>query len=206
MLISAEELRLVMPTAGARVDTYLDPLNAALDEFDIDNPDRVAAFLANIAHESRELARMEEDLYYTTPSHLADVFPSSFRSAGDAAPFCRNPMALANRVYANKYGNGDESSGDGWRCRGSGCMQVTFKATHAQAAAHFSMGVYAFGDWARTTPEGAMRSGAWYWWRNALSVLADQGYFTTVVKRINPSLVGMDSRRDYWERAREVFA
>lgn len=203
-MITASELATVMPRAGDRVGVYLEPLNACMREFAIDNPDRIAAFLAQIALESGELRRVEENLNYSV-ARLMAVWPTRFRSAADALPYAMQPEKLANFVYANRYGNGPPESGDGWRYRGAGLIQLTFKDNHVACASHFKMAHATIGDWLRT-PEGAARSAGWYWHSRGLGPLADNGFFTTITRKINPALEGMRERVAYWERAKDVFA
>ena len=204
MLITLTELRAVMPQSGAFAQTYLEPLNEALAEFDIDNPDRIAAFVANIAVESQELRKVEENMNYSM-ARLMVVWPTRFRTAAEALPYARNPEKLANKVYANRLGNGDEASGDGWRHRGAGLIQLTGRELHAACGAHFRVPLADVGHWLRQ-PEGAARSAAWFWWTKGLSTLADAGNFAMVARRIVGDLRSLPERAEYWERAKVVFA
>lgn len=204
MLITVNEIRQVMPTSGSFADTYCEPLNDALEEFDIDNPDRIAAFLANVAVESQELRKVEENMNYSI-ARLMVVWPTRFRTAAEAMPYARNPEKLANKVYANRLGNGDEASGDGWRYRGSGLIQLTGRDHHQACANHFQMPLADVGWWLRQ-PEGAARSAAWYWHSKALNQLADAIQFAMVVRRVVGDLRSLPERSIYWERAKSVFA
>jgi putative chitinase len=203
-MLTLSELRAVMPRSGSSAETFLEPLNAACDEFDIDNPDRLAAFLAQIAVESRELTRVEENLNYSI-SRLMVVWPHIYPDAAAALMFAYAPEKLANHVYANKYGNGDEDSGDGWRNRGAGLIQLTFADNHSACAAHFKIPRATVGDWLRA-PEGAARSAAWFWWTRGCNLLADQQAFKAITRKINPALEGLDKRVEFWTRAKTVLA
>lgn len=204
MIITADELTQIMPLAGAHVQTYLDPLNEAMQEFAIDNPDRIAAFIAQLAHESAQLSRVEENLNYSA-ERLTQVWTVRFPSLAVALPYSHNPQRLANHVYANRLGNGDEASGDGWRFRGAGLIQLTGRENQTRCATFFRVPVPTVGDWLRS-PEGAARSAAWFWWTRGLSSLADTGQFTFITRRINGALVGLDERCKFWETAKDVLA
>lgn len=203
-MITLSELRECLPRAGASAVLYFEPLNDSMDEFDIDNPDRQAAFLATIAVESRELTRTSENLNYTSAQRIADVFRSRFPSAAAAGPYVGKPEALANVVYANRMGNGPVESGDGWRYRGAGLIQTTGKLNHQACANHFQMPLEQVSQWMRT-PIGAARSAGFYWWRHALNVLADQQQFTVLTRKVNPALEGMTQRLEFLARARMVL-
>lgn len=204
-MLTLSELRAIMPRAGGSAATYLEPLNSSCDEFQIDNPDRLAAFLATLAVESAELTRVSENMHYTTPQRIADVFPSRFPNASKALPYVGKPEQLANVVYANRMGNGPVESGDGWRFRGAGLVQITGAINHENCAKHFQMTREQVGDWMRT-PMGAARSAGFYWWRNALNVLADQGQFEVLTRKINPAKQEMARRWAYLAVARRVLA
>jgi predicted chitinase len=122
--LTRAELEAVMPLAGRVPDAVVDALDAAMRRFEIDTPPRMAAFSAQLAHESGQLQRWAENLSYRW-ERLRQVFPKYFPSDEAARPFDRKPERIANRVYANRMGNGPESSGDGWRYRGRGPIQLT---------------------------------------------------------------------------------
>jgi putative chitinase len=113
---------------------FEDPLAEACRRFGIDGPKRTAAFLAQALHESENLTRMEENLFYSTPERIRQVFPSRVKTLDDAKTLTRNPQALANRVYAGRLGNGDEQSGEGWKYRGRGIFQLTGKTNYDMAS------------------------------------------------------------------------
>lgn len=202
-MLTRSELAAIMPNSGASAALYVEPLNDSADEFDIDNPDRLAAWLATIAVESRELTRTSELLHYSSAGRIADVWPARF-TASSAAPYVGQPEKLANAVYANRMGNGPIESGDGWRHRGVGGMMITGRDNHKAAAAHFKMALDEFPNWART-PVGAMRSAGWYWWTRALNVLADQGQFRLICRKVQGGNLGLSQRLAYHERARSIL-
>ncbi len=202
-MLTLSEIRAIMPRTGASAALYVEPLNDAMDAFDIDNPDRQAAFVATIAVESRELTRVSENLMYSHAARIADVWPARFTVAS-AEPYVGQPERLANVVYANRMGNGPVESGDGWRFRGAGLMQVTGRNNHQACAAHFSMPVDQVSGWMQT-PVGAAKSAGFFWWRNACNVLADQQQFTVLTRKINGGQIGMTERLQFLARARMVL-
>lgn len=201
MIITFNELRTVMPQAPL---VYVDPLNAALEEFSIDNPDRLAAFLANVAVESQQLCRTVENLNYSV-ARLMAVWPTRFRNPAEALPFSMQPQKLANFVYAGRNGNGNMQSGDGWLFRGMGSAQITGRATHEACATYFQIPLDQLGDWLQQ-PEGACRSAGWYWYSRALGHLADAGQFSMIVRRWSGALDSLDQRTPFWNRAKTVLA
>ena len=174
---------------------FVLPLNMACEEFGIDGPREIAAFAAQLAVESAGFTRLEENLNYTTPERLAAIFRTAFPAADAARPFVRNPEALANRVYANRLGNGNEASGDGWRFRGRGLKQLTGRSNYTAC----------FADLYRTTPDdpdrlldtdGAARSAAWFWWRNGCGRTLTTRGFDAVTRIVNgPGMAGAAERR-----------
>lgn len=209
MIVTLDQLREIFPSEQglAAAPLYIDPINAALAEFSIDNPRRVSAWLANVGVESRELSCVSENLFYTHAQRICDVWPARFPTQSIAQPYVGQPERLANVVYANRMGNGPVESGDGWRFRGGGAMQNTGRRIYALMAAHFQMPIDAAAQWVRT-PVGAVRSGAWYWWQAQCSQLADQQQFTLLVRRINPGdpiAIQLSRRWGYLAVAQRVF-
>lgn len=198
MDLTLEDLKRIMPAAGERAAVFLAPLNSSMAEFEINTPKRQAAFLAQIAHESGSLARVSENLNYSY-ERLLQVFPKYF-DAATAGHYARQPERIANRVYANRMGNGDEASGDGWRNRGAGLIQTTGANNHARVAEHFGIPREQVGDWLRT-PEGACRSAGLFWYDNGLNALADAGDFLRITKRVNGGTHGLEERTAFLNRA-----
>lgn len=203
-MLTLDELRRIFPRSGAVATHYVEPLNFTFDEFQIDNPERQAAFLGNVGVESAELSRTSENLNYSSAERIVKIFPTSFRSIAEAQPYVMQPQKLANRVYANKYGNGNESSGDGWRNRGAGLLQATFDENHRACAEHFRIPRDQVGEWMRT-PMGAARSAGFWWSRNACNQLADAGQFAVIVRKVNRAMLEMARRMEYRATALRVF-
>jgi putative chitinase len=159
-VISELQLTQILPGAGRRAGVFIGPLMTATTEFEINTPLREAAFVAQVGHESSQLNAVSENLNYSAEG-LARTFPRYF-TINEAQQYARNPERIANRVYANRMGNGDERSGDGWRYRGAGLIQLTGKNNQHAAADYFGIEYSVIGDWLRT-PEGAARSAGWFW-------------------------------------------
>ena len=206
------ELLQIMPRASAHVDEFVEPLAAAMAEFGIDTPARQAAFLAQAAHESEQLTALEESLDYR-PQAILDLFntgthvrftPEQAGLYGRTAEHPADQRMIANLAYANRGGNGEGSSGDGWTFRGAGLIHLTFRSNHEACADHFHVPRKDVGAWLRG-PEGACRSAARFWQFAGLNELADNGDFVRITVRINGRLSGQSSRVALWGSAREVM-
>ena len=185
MQVTEKQLSKIMENAGPKtIAHYLPHINAAMLEFGITSKRAVGHFLAQLAHETGHLSRMSEGLNYTSPERLMAVWPSRFKTIASALPYVRNPEKLANYVYAGRMGNGTPESGDGYRYRGAGGFQVTGKYNHLLCAEHFGIQPSKVGDWLRT-PEGAMRSSAWFFTKSGAMVQAELGKLDKVSDIIN---------------------
>lgn len=182
--------------------SYLDPLNAALERYEINTPERIAMFMAQIGHESGGLKRKEENLNYSA-NRLSQVFPKYFRNV-DPNEYAHNPEAIANRVYGNRMGNGPEETGDGYRYRGRGFIQLTGKNNYQAFADEMEMTVEDAAEYL-STPEGAAMSAAWFWDMRNLNYDSDRGDVFTVTKKINGGTIGLKERQDYYNAALEIF-
>lgn len=190
--------------AYGQAAAFADPLSSACDRFAIDSPLRLAAFVAECAFETRMFTHLSEDLDYSHADRIVLVFGRKHFPAGDEANFVHQPEALANRVYANRGGNGDEASGDGWRYRGAGAIQLTFHDGHAQCAEALGRDLETFGDWLRSAT-GAAASAAWYWSVNDINTPADAGDIDGCTRRINPAMEGAAARRALYQSALVAF-
>lgn len=161
---------------------WADALEPFMVASGIVTPKRIAAFLGQVAQESAGLSVISENLNYGA-ARLTQVWPSRFPSIAAATPYARNPEALANRVYASRLGNGDERSGDGWRYRGAGLIQLTGKENQTKFAA--ACGVSGdVGAYLRTL-KGAAQSACWFWTTRNLNHLADSWSITVITQVVN---------------------
>jgi putative chitinase len=185
---------------------------ACSGQFPITDPADRAAFLAQVAHESSELTRLEENLSYTA-ERLVQVWPSRFKSVEFAKQYERKPQLLADYVYGGRLGNGPPESGDGWRYRGRGPIQLTGKTNYVRFGEAIGEKDYVVKcpDVLLTKAFGALAA-AWFWTENRLSFLAldnpgddREEDFRTITRRINGGLHGLDARKRYWNLARQAF-
>ena len=185
-------------------------LNAAMDRFEINTPARISAFLAQTAHESGEFRRLVENLNYSA-SGLCKTWPGRFVSLDAAKPYERNPEVLANYVYAKRLGNGDVASGDGWRFRGRGLIQLTGRGNYRSCGLAVTLPLEAEPEQLET-PEAAAIAAAQFWQSRGLNHLADDQNddnddedFVAITKIINGGTAGLSARRIYWARAKAVL-
>lgn len=199
--------QLYAPTPLGTCALYVDYLNAGMAEFGIDTLERKAAFLGQVGIESQMLTRTVENLNYKTPSRLDAMF-SAVKGDADAATLIkRGPQAIANRVYANRNGNGDEASGDGWTYRGAGLIQLTGKANQAafgQAVGRPVAEVPAY----LLTPKGAAESACWFFAKyRPCKPLADFWDIDGITKLINGNaMAAAAERRALSEKAKGLLA
>jgi putative chitinase len=192
----------ITPTLARMFD---EPLTATFQRFGIDTPGRQAAFVAQMSHESNGFAKLEEDLFYRRPERLMAMWPRRFSGFGDASKFLRNPKGLANRVYSNRFGNGDEASGDGWKYRGRGLVQLTFLDNYA--AAQRALGrPYVAQPELVALPEDACLTAGHYWTTRDMNTLADTSQIDEITRRINPAMAGADDRRSRYDESMRAFA
>ncbi len=203
MLVSAEDLARIMPLAGMRVRTYLDPLNDAMAKFGIDNAHETASFLAQIAHESGQLSRVVENLNYSAEG-LLKTWPKRF-TPELAQRVARQPERIANIVYANRCGNGGPETGDGYRYRGHGLIQVTFKDNHRACGEALGLNLLIEPERLRE-PEYAAASAGWYWQAHKLNQYAEDDDVRDETHIINGGEAGLAQRQAFFNQAIKVLA
>ena len=185
------------------IDQWFHAISEILPEYEINTPPRVAAFLAQCAHESGNFVFLKENLNYKAAS-LRRVFPKYFPTDELAAQYANKPERIANRVYASRMGNGDEASGDGWRYCGRGLIQLTGKQNYSFFAGSLEMEVEDVPEYLATF-EGAVQSACWFWETNNLNQWADKGDILTLTKRINGGTIGLEDRQKHYEHALHIF-
>lgn len=192
--------------APTQARLFAAPLAAACQRFGINTPARVAGFLAQCRVESAGFTALEESLFYRDAARIASIFRSRVRSIADAQRLVRNPKALANCVYANRLGNGDEASGDGWRFRGRGLKQLTGRANYADAAAALARPYITQPDLV-AQPEDACLTAAWYWHTVKGNLLADSAQWDAITRAVNgPGMLQAELRRQYSEDGLQALA
>jgi putative chitinase len=185
------------------LEHWAEALNKILPDYDITTPQRVAAFVAQAAHESGGFTALHENLNYR-PETLRKVFPRYFPDDATAQQYAHNPEMIANKVYANRMGNGPESSGDGFRYCGRGLIQLTGHDNYQNFADSVGMDVTQVPEYLQTF-EGAVQSACWFWENNNLNQYADSGDILTMTKRINGGTIGLDDRQKHYNQALQVF-
>lgn len=207
-MISGVELAAMIEHA---TPDWLVPLNEAMDEWSINNPLRVSAFLAQAAVESDELRTLAENLNYSAaalpkvPGWARRFPPGVAERVGRTSRHPADQEAIANIAYANRFGNRGPESGDGWRYRGSGIFQITFADNHVACAHALGIPEDDISDLLRTDKEVAARGAGWYWHSRNLNMLADRRYFELITERINSAKLHMTERMRYWVRNRSVL-
>lgn len=182
---------------------WLDALCATAPRWGINTAQREAHYIAQLAHECAEFTRLEENLNYSA-KRLLEVWPRRFPLASEAARYANNPEKLANKVYANRLGNGDEASGDGWRYRGRGPIQITGRDNYDTAGKAIGYDLVA-------TPEALLRPAigcdvaGWFWRSRKLNELADADDIRQITLRINGGTHGLEERRGWLHRAKSVL-
>ena len=185
------------------VDQWFEAIYEILPEYEITTPQRVAAFLAQCAHESGGFVFLKENLNYKAAS-LRRVFPKYFPDDAIAAQYAGKGEMIANRVYANRMGNGDEASGDGFRYCGRGLIQLTGKNNYTFFAGSLDIPVEEASEYLQTF-EGAVQSACFFWEHNKLNQWADAGDILTLTKRINGGTIGLEDRQKHYQHALHIF-
>ena len=197
-----EQLKDMIPK-NPYVDQWFEALSEILPEYEITTPQRVAAFLAQCAHESGGFVFLKENLNYKAAS-LRRVFPKYFPDDAIAAQYAGKGEMIANRVYANRMGNGPEESGDGFRYCGRGLIQLTGKNNYTFFAGSLDIPVEEASEYLQTF-EGAVQSACFFWEQNKLNQWADAGDILTLTKRINGGTIGLEDRIKHYEHALHIF-
>jgi putative chitinase len=197
-----EQLKEMIPR-NPYVDQWYEAISEILPEYEITTPQRVAAFLAQCAHESGGFVFLKENLNYKAAS-LRRVFPKYFPDDAIAARYAGKGEMIANRIYANRMGNGDEASGDGWRYCGRGLIQLTGKNNYTFFAGSLEIPVEEASEYLQTF-EGAVQSACFFWEQNKLNQWADKGDILTLTKRINGGTIGLEDRIKHYEHALHIF-
>ena len=185
------------------IDHWFQALTDILPEYEITTPQRVAAFLAQCAHESGGFVFLKENLNYKAAS-LRRVFPKYFSDDATAAHYAGKGEMIANRVYANRMGNGDEASGDGFRYCGRGLIQLTGKNNYTFFAGSLDIPVEEASEYLQTF-EGAVQSACFFWEQSKLNQYADSGDILTMTKRINGGTIGLEDRQKHYQHALHIF-
>lgn len=203
MELTQEQLQQIIPK-NKYVSYWYQALQQLLPQYEINTSERIAAFLAQCAHESGNFVFIKENLNYRWQS-LRKTFPKYFPTDALAQQYEKQPEKIANRVYANRMGNGPEESGDGWRFCGRGLIQVTGRENYSWFAASLHISPEEASEYMETF-EGAAQSACWFWESNNLNQWADKGDILTLTKRINGGTIGLEDRKKHYEHCLHVLS
>ena len=203
MELTQEQLQQIIPK-NQYVSYWYTALQQLLPQYEINTPDRIAAFLAQCAHESGGFVFIKENLNYRWQS-LRKVFPKYFPTDALAQQYEKQPQKIANRVYANRMGNGPEESGDGYKFCGRGLIQVTGRDNYSWFAASLQISPEEASEYMETF-EGAAQSACWFWESNNLNQWADEQDILTLTKRINGGTIGLEDRKKHYEHCLHVLS
>lgn len=190
MTITTADFSSLLPQALFPAD-WAKTLNDYFPKYGITTPKRAAAFLAQCGHESAGFTRLVENLNYSANA-LTATWPKRFPKSV-AGQYARKPEAIANRAYADRMGNGSEESGDGWRFRGRGIIQITGCDNYAEFTKHCGVALAVVGGYLQTI-DGATHAACWFWDTRGCNALADSGNMVALTKRINGGTNGLHDR------------
>jgi putative chitinase len=205
MELTKQQLKELLPK-NPYIDHWHHALSILLPDYEINTPKRIAAFIAQCAHESGGFTALKENLNYK-PATLRKLFGKYFPTDALAEEYCSKPnkqAAIANRVYASRMGNGDEASGDGYKYCGRGLIQLTGKSNYVAFADSLEISPEEASEYLATF-EGAAQSACWFWETNNLNQFADKGDILTMTKRINGGTIGLEDRIKHYEHALHVL-
>jgi putative chitinase len=214
MTITTALLQVSCGANAANAAKFAAPLQAACDRFSVNTPLRLAAFLSQVGHESAGLSATVESFNYGVPGLMA-TWPRKMpfaiatklgrQSSEKIVPLDRQ-QKIASIVYANQYGNGDSSSGDGWAYRGSGLIQLTFHDNYKAFGDAIHLDMVGQPDRLRTDPALAALSAGWFWIEHGCNTLADSGAFDSITRRINgPAMKGAAERAALYAAAKRAL-
>ena len=204
-MLTLSQLKQLLPK-NPYVEHWHHALFQLLPDYDINTPNRIAAFVAQCAHESGGFMVLKENLNYKAAT-LRKIFPKYFPNDQIAQEYASKPnkqVAIASKVYANRMGNGDEASQEGWKFCGRGLIQLTGRSNYQAFADSLEMSIDDVPEYLQTF-EGAAQSACWFWETNKLNQWADSGDILTLTKRINGGTIGLEDRKKHYEHALHVL-
>ena len=201
MPITVQQLLQILPNAGQSAGVFVPVLNTAMNRYQIVGSKRIAAFIAQVGHESGQLTRLVENLNYGADA-LRKTWPGRF-DVELASAVARKPEQIANIVYSNRMGNTEQ--GDGWKYRGRGLIQITGQNNYRVCGEVLGLDLIAHPELLEK-PQHACMSAAWFWATSGLNTLADLGTFNTITHRINGGQNGTADRQTLYAKAMKVLA
>jgi putative chitinase len=197
--VNEQTIGKALPKCEMALD-WAKALDPAFEKYNINTVARISSFIAQTGYESSQYNRLEENLNYSTPQRLMEVWPKRFPDLASTAPYVKNPQRIGNHVYAGRLGNGTPTSGDGYRYRGRGIIQLTGRSNYHEASNELGVDLISEPD-LLLIPKYAAMSAAWFWSSRGLNALADDKTddddledFTEITRRINGGTVGLQAR------------
>lgn len=206
MQITESQVRRIIPAAkNDRIKEFVASFNKYAEQFGIDTKLRVAGYLSQVFHETGALSSFDENMNYSA-KRLMQVWPKRFPTLAIAQQYEHNPEKLANYVYANRMGNGDEASGDGWRFHGRGFLGTTGRDNYQKYAdSEFCLGdLMAHPEWLAKQP-GCQKSAMFFWYSNNLNRFADRDDIRGLSKAVNGGTLGLSNRMYLYRQAKKVL-
>ena len=200
---NADQVRELL-SGNSETDEWFEAMEEILPFYDINTVERVAGFIAQCAHESNNFRVLQENLNYSSKA-LDAIFGKYFVRAGrNAKEYHRQPEKIANVIYASRMDNGDTASGDGWRFRGRGVIQLTGRHNYTKFGNSLSISAEQAIKYVKTK-KGALESACWFWDTNKINRYADKQDITGMTKRINGGTIGLADRKKHYKHALEVL-
>ena len=185
-------------------EAWADAAMEILPKYEINTPNRVAGFFAQAGHESQSLKVLEENLFYRAET-LDKIFPKYFKNAGrNAAEYAKQPQKIANVVYANRMGNGDATSNDGYNFRGRGPIQLTGRENYTNFGKTVGLTAEEVIDYIQTK-KGALESACWYWKSRNLNAACDASDIVKMTKLVNGGTIGLEDRKKHYNEALAIL-
>lgn len=185
--------------------SWYEALAEQLPKFYIVTPARVAGFISQCQHESLDFTILEENLNYGAKG-LRGLFGKYFPTDELAKQYERKPQLIANKIYGGRMGNGPEASGDGFKFRGRGILQITGRSNYTQCSRDlFGDDTLAENPDLLSEPDYAILSACWFWHKNRLNDICDKGDVVLLSKRINGGTIGLADRIHHWNECLHTF-
>jgi len=205
-MITADQFHHLFPRAQDP-EGWATSMCEVFPTYDINTPERVAAFLAQCGHESGGWTVFEENLNYSAQG-LNSIFKKYFPTLESAQPYAKKPELIANKIYANRMGNGGPESGDGYKYRGRGPIQLTGHDNYLAFAKEMFedwQNLFENPDWVTADKDFALMSAIWFWNKNKLNVQADNGDIKLMTKKINGGYIGLEDRIHHYNEAIQLL-
>jgi putative chitinase len=202
MILTQDKLAKIL-TRNKSVGPLFEALSKMLQKYEINTVNRIAGFLAQCGHESSDFTVLKENLNYGAKG-LRATFPKYFATDAVAAQYERQPEKIANHIYANRMGNGAEATGDGYKYRGRGAIQLTGHDNYAAFAKSINKTLDETVAYCETM-DGAIESACWFWKKNNLNATCDANDIVAMTKKINGGTIGLDERKSHYEKAKGIL-